>query len=260
MPRLPIDYSKGLIYKLVCRDLQVKDIYVGSTTDFTSRKQSHKQRCLNPTNERHNLYVYQFIRAYRSWEAWDMILIEPFPCENENELHARERHFIELLGATLNSTIPTRTDREYYEANKEKIDAYQARYRELHKVDIAAWKQEHYLQNYAEIRAKQADYYESHKVEIAAQSKAHRQENKEHFAAKGHAYYEAHKVETLRRGAVRIDCECGGHTTVANSFRHNKSQRHAQYMQSLQLPTPLAHLPSQSVSTNSASMEPATPL
>jgi hypothetical protein len=42
MPKTTIDYSKIVIYKIVCYDLNVKDIYIGSTTDFTQRKCSHK--------------------------------------------------------------------------------------------------------------------------------------------------------------------------------------------------------------------------
>ena len=38
MPRKPINYKKVIIYKLVCNDLSVKDLYVGHTTDFTNRK------------------------------------------------------------------------------------------------------------------------------------------------------------------------------------------------------------------------------
>ena len=34
MPRKEIDYSKTVIYKIVCNDLNVKDVYVGHTTDF----------------------------------------------------------------------------------------------------------------------------------------------------------------------------------------------------------------------------------
>jgi hypothetical protein len=41
MPRLPIDYSKSIIYKIVCKDLDVKDCYVGSTTNFTNRKNAN---------------------------------------------------------------------------------------------------------------------------------------------------------------------------------------------------------------------------
>ena len=42
MPRLPTDYSKGFIYKLCCLDVNIKDIYVGSSTNFKERKKQHK--------------------------------------------------------------------------------------------------------------------------------------------------------------------------------------------------------------------------
>ena len=44
MPRKEIDYSKTVIYKIVCNDLNVKDVYVGHTTDFTKRKATHKSK------------------------------------------------------------------------------------------------------------------------------------------------------------------------------------------------------------------------
>jgi hypothetical protein len=38
MPKNQTDYSKTIIYKLCCLDTDVKDIYIGHTTHFTSRK------------------------------------------------------------------------------------------------------------------------------------------------------------------------------------------------------------------------------
>ena len=38
MPRKAIDYSRTIIYKIVCNDLNVEECYVGSTTDFSKRK------------------------------------------------------------------------------------------------------------------------------------------------------------------------------------------------------------------------------
>ena len=40
MPKLPIDYSKTIIYKIICCDLNIKDCYVGHTTDFTRRNKN----------------------------------------------------------------------------------------------------------------------------------------------------------------------------------------------------------------------------
>ena len=48
MPRLPTDYSKSIIYKLVHKDdVNNEIIYVGSTTKFTIRKYDHKKNCNN---------------------------------------------------------------------------------------------------------------------------------------------------------------------------------------------------------------------
>ena len=38
MPRNKIDYSNTHFYKIVCKDLDVQDFYVGHTTDFRTRK------------------------------------------------------------------------------------------------------------------------------------------------------------------------------------------------------------------------------
>jgi hypothetical protein len=34
MPKQPMDYSKTIVYKICCKDVDVKDVYVGHTTDF----------------------------------------------------------------------------------------------------------------------------------------------------------------------------------------------------------------------------------
>ena len=47
MPKKEINYQNTIIYKIVCNDLNVKDVYVGNTTDFTKRKWSHKSDCYN---------------------------------------------------------------------------------------------------------------------------------------------------------------------------------------------------------------------
>jgi hypothetical protein len=51
MPKKPIDYSKTIIYKLVCNDLSITDVYVGSTTSFVKRKYLHKSLCNNENSK-----------------------------------------------------------------------------------------------------------------------------------------------------------------------------------------------------------------
>lgn len=133
MPRLPMDYSKSIIYKICCKDINVKEVYVGSTTNFDKRKCSHKNRCNNSNDKSYNLNVYKFIRDNGGWDNFDMVMIEEYKCNDKLELHARERYYLEQLGATLNMCIPSRTKKEYDEKNKEKIKEYQKEYQKTDK-------------------------------------------------------------------------------------------------------------------------------
>jgi len=108
MPRYAIDYSKIIIYKIVCKDLEVKHCYVGSTTDFTRRKSQHKRNCVNSINYK----LYKLINENGGWENFDMVVIETFKCENGNEAYARERYWYESLNSNMNSYKPSRTDEE----------------------------------------------------------------------------------------------------------------------------------------------------
>lgn len=145
MPRKAMNYDKTYFYRIVCKDLNVKDCYVGHTTNFIKRKSKHKQDCNIETNKAYNTPVYKFIRANGGWENWDMILIEECCCKDTLEAEAKERNHMETLGATLNKYRPTLTDEERIEYKKrcEK-----------------EWKQnnrEHYLQYLKEWRAKKAE-------------------------------------------------------------------------------------------------------
>jgi len=122
MPKVPVDYSKTCIYKLVhFDDLNDENIYVGHTTDMTKRKCEHKSRCNNPNSREHEYKKYQYIRENGGWDKWQMILVEKYPCDIVHEAKARERYWITELKASLNVDIPTRTRKEYRENNKEYI-------------------------------------------------------------------------------------------------------------------------------------------
>ena len=139
MPRKEIDYSKTVIYKIVCNDLNVKDVYVGHTTDFTKRKASHKGAFNCPNHHSYNLKIYTTIRDNGGWENWTMIEIEKYPCNDKNEACSRDRHFYESLNATMNRHCPT--------LNIEKINATNKR---CHKIYVEAHKDEmkEYMKKY----------------------------------------------------------------------------------------------------------------
>jgi hypothetical protein len=139
MPKLPFDYSKTVIYKIVCNDLLITDCYVGHTTDFIRRKQLHKCSCCNKNN-RFDLNVYKFIREHGGWSNWSMIEVEKYPCNDINEATARERYWFENLKATLNCNIPNRTKKEWEKENKEQLKEYMKEYYEENKEKISKKK------------------------------------------------------------------------------------------------------------------------
>ena len=58
MPKVDIDYSNTIIYKIVCVDPLIKDLYIGHTTNFVQRKYAHKQTC----NKRSRSGIYRHIK------------------------------------------------------------------------------------------------------------------------------------------------------------------------------------------------------
>jgi hypothetical protein len=137
MPRLAIDYSKTLIYKLVCNDLSILECYVGHTTDFTRRKQAHKGHCNNEKGEKYNYKIYQTIRENGGWINYSMIEIEKYPCKDINEACSKERECFERLNSSLNTCYPNRSAQEYYEDNRDNILIKQRQYDATHKEEIA---------------------------------------------------------------------------------------------------------------------------
>ena len=112
MPRLPIDYANTVIYKIVCNDLSITELYVGHTTDFVRRKQSHKNDCVYEAGKTYNLKVYKTIRENGGWVNYSMIEIEKYPCKDTNEARAKEREWYEVLNSKLNTICPIIVDGE----------------------------------------------------------------------------------------------------------------------------------------------------
>ncbi len=158
MPRLNTDYSKTIIYKIVCKNLEVKDLYVGSTTKFSTRKSQHKTICNTEKSKSHNFKVYKLIRENGGWDNWDMLEIEKFECKDGNEARARERFWYEQLGAKLNTCVPNRSVKEYRTDHIE--DAKQ--YRLNHLEDAKKYRDEHKAAKKEYNKA----YYAKHRTKV----------------------------------------------------------------------------------------------
>jgi hypothetical protein len=100
------NYSTTQIYKFVCKDPTITSFYIGSTTNFTKRKYSHKKCCNNENSKGYNYLIYQTMRKYGGFENWNMILIEDYTCENKREAEKREQYWKDLLKPDLNVHNP----------------------------------------------------------------------------------------------------------------------------------------------------------
>lgn len=142
MPRKPIDYSKTVIYKI--QHIEKEELlYVGSTTNFITRKSSHKSTCNNINNKQYNFKVYQMIRGNGGWDEFKMIEIEKFPCKDNREAEKRENEVMKELKSNMNSIRAYVTKEEikeqkntYKRNNRDKIKESDKKYRENNKDKI----------------------------------------------------------------------------------------------------------------------------
>ena len=109
------DYKQGKIYKIV--DLTTENnIYVGSTCQTLEKRLSgHVNDFKYYTMNNNNNYItsYEVLKNGN----YEILLIENYPCDSKYELLKKERYFIETMNC-VNQIIPTRTKKEWIDANR----------------------------------------------------------------------------------------------------------------------------------------------
>ena len=127
-----VNYQLGKIYKII--DNTNGDIYIGSTCEpnLARRLATHMgdyKKYLE--GKRGNITSFQIFAN----NNYNIILIELYPCNSKDELHARERYYIESLKC-VNKQFPGRTQKEYRETHKEALTEYYTQYRNENKEAI----------------------------------------------------------------------------------------------------------------------------
>ena len=210
MPKTPIDYSKTDFYKIVCRDLNIQYFYIGHTTDFKTRKGCHKRVCNNPNDKNHNMPLYKFIRDNEGWENFDMIWLETQNYQTSKEARKREQDLITELKPSLNS-MKAYTSEEERKAKKQEWE-------ENNREHTKEYKHNWNLENKDRVSEKKKQKYKENPEPQIERSKRNYHKNIEENRAK--------------RNRV-CDCPCGETYTYANKKRHERTQKHQQYLQSL---------------------------
>ena len=187
------DYSKGIIYKIVCNDETVTDIYVGSTTDFVNRKSDHKR---NVEREIFKLKVHKTIYDNGGWENWSMVKIELYPCDSSTELRIREEYWRKTLQASLNQRL-------VYSSSEEKLK-------------IA--------------REKQRVYYHEHRDQVLKYQKQYQLEHAEEKREYLKQYHKQNADKVKAQKAQPFECPCDSVCRISDKVRHEKSLKHQNWL------------------------------
>jgi len=190
------NYNDAVIYKICCDDIDIKNVYIGSTCKFIDRKRTHKNACNNKANRDYDRYVYRFIRENGGWKNWTVSIVDYTPCNSGLELLRIERKYIEKIDKdlSLNIQLPTRTPAEYL------LDNYN---------HIQQKKKEYKLDNYEYLQQKNKEYYEKNKTTI------NEKRTTKEFKQK--------RNEDLRK---KVKCDnCGFMSNKSNLIRHKTSKR-----------------------------------
>lgn len=208
----------GRIYKLLCED---QYYYIGSTkTDLKYRLYHHKQHSILFPERK----VYAHILGC-GWEHVKIICVEEVECKSRDELLKRENEYIKqslsdplclnINKAHLTAEELLQQQKEYLEANKERVDAYHAAYRKEnaearreysamyaaeHPEQVAATRKAYYQANKAEITEKNKVYVETNKEEVKRRKKEWAEKNKERLAENQKRYAEENKEAIQKRG------------------------------------------------------------
>ena len=220
MPKLPMDYSKCCIYKIE-HDDDESLVYIGHTTNFDKRKTQHKGSCKNDNDKHYNLKIYQMIRQNGGWDAFKMLEVEKYPCNDKREAERRENEVMKELKTSMNTKKSFRTQDEKTE--------YHTNYRELHKEKIQEYKKEYYKSNKPKIQERMKEYRENNKPKIQEREKEYRENNKPKIQEYKKKYQKNNKLKINEK----VKCECGCDVMKRYLKRHQATKKHLDKMKKI---------------------------
>jgi hypothetical protein len=154
------NYQNGKCYKIEVDG----ECYVGSTCQkLCKRMCGHRHNC-KTRNKDWNYLLYDAIDKRGGWDNVAITLLEDFPCDTKEQLHARERYWFNIVQPTLNRKIPTRSQSEYTRDTKQKKQQYDKEYRSNPQYKIK--RKQKRLENVEHYRKKENNYYKKNKETI----------------------------------------------------------------------------------------------
>ena len=91
------------VYKIVCRDKEITEFYIGSSVNFQIRKSNHKTFSNNITFRDYCYPLYMFINVNGGFDNWEFEVIKEYKFISKKELNINEQYYKEKLKPELNS-------------------------------------------------------------------------------------------------------------------------------------------------------------
>ena len=223
------DYQKGKIYRIW--DSSYTKCYVGSTCEelsrrFSSHKRDYKRGAIDKT------------KYSTSWQLFDeygvenciIELIEKFPCNSKEELHAREGKYQREIDC-VNKNIAGRSLRQYNEDEKDKTRCYRKQRYENNKEVILQQMREYQQRNKDKIKEQRQLYYQENKESLKQSAVKNYYSSLEERREKSNEYYKNNKLKILSQRKEPWTCDCGTTLTKKHKSRHLKSLKHQQWLE-----------------------------
>jgi flavodoxin len=171
-----MDYKNGKIYKIVCNTTGLQ--YIGSTcnpylsTRLAQHRSDYKKHLQNKTRYISSIEVLKN-------DNYEIILIESCPFETKDQLHARERFYIEnndCVNKVKNVGLIKELgsfeyNKQYRAANNEKIAENIKQYRAANKEKIAENRKDYRATNKEKTTEYNKQYRATNKEKIAEYNK-----------------------------------------------------------------------------------------
>ena len=205
-----MDYKNGKIYCI--RNSVDIDIYIGSTcSPLSKRKSGHRTDMkLRPKT---GSKLYQKMKEIGLDKFYIELLLE-YPCENKEQLQAKEGEYIRKYG-TLNNLVAGRSKKEQYIECREEILQKQKEYTERNREKVLERKREYT----ARTKDKKREY-----------DKEYRDRNVELIKEKKKQQFQQRK----ERGNIKVVCEiCGSSYTDYCKKAHFQTKKHQEALNNL---------------------------
>mmetsp|Transcript_2343 Transcript_2343/g.2444 ORF Transcript_2343/g.2444 Transcript_2343/m.2444 type:complete len:251 (+) Transcript_2343:197-949(+) len=175
------DKQKWIFYKIVCNDENIKETFVGYTTQpLESMWKSHENKCNNIERKEYHRKLYEVVRANGGLTNWSIVVLEECHFSVETEARRKKREWTEKTPNNVNMRRPITFDEE----RKEEIRKAHREYYIGNKVAFLEYNKKYHIDNRETILEKQKKYDNDHKYEKREYDKKRYEANKDEMNEK----------------------------------------------------------------------------